>query len=170
MQVPATSPAARRYIISFSCTGAFDIEAAARPSLHSAFNSCGTPCQKTDSIASPDAVGCFPSAQGRQWVRLEVLGQSFMMHQIRRMVGMALSEFRGAAPTGCLQLALDPKRTLDVRSRSSTPPPSGLLLPFRSRSARARLCGMQRPDLRRRRHAAMPMTTLHVTCFYPNRV
>ncbi len=32
VQVLATSPAARRYIISFSCTGAFDIEAAAHPS------------------------------------------------------------------------------------------------------------------------------------------
>ncbi len=74
----------------------------------------------------------FPSAQGQQWVRLEVLGQSFMMHQIRRMVGMALSEFRGAAPTGCLQLALHPKRTLHVRPRSPMPPPppSGLLLPL----------------------------------------
>ena len=55
--------------------------------------------------------------QGRQWVRLEVVGQSFMMHQIRRMVGMALAEFRGAAPPGSLELALNAQRVMDVRSR-----------------------------------------------------
>jgi tRNA pseudouridine38-40 synthase len=43
---------------------------------------------------------------GTQWVRTVVIGQSFMLHQIRKMIGMALAEFRGIAPEGCLKYAL----------------------------------------------------------------
>lgn len=43
---------------------------------------------------------------GTKWVRTVVIGQSFMLHQIRKMIGMALAEFRGVAPEGCLKYAL----------------------------------------------------------------
>ena len=35
-----------------------------------------------------------------------VVGQSFMMHQIRKLVGLAVAEFRGVAPPGCIELAM----------------------------------------------------------------
>ena len=44
--------------------------------------------------------------QGQQWVRMVVVGQSFMMHQIRKLVGLAVAEFRGTAPPGCIELAM----------------------------------------------------------------
>jgi tRNA pseudouridine38-40 synthase len=43
---------------------------------------------------------------GTKWVRTVVIGQSFMLHQIRKMIGMALAEFRGVAPEGSLKYAL----------------------------------------------------------------
>lgn len=43
---------------------------------------------------------------GMPWVRMVVIGQSFILHQIRKMVGMALAEFRGVAPEGSLKYAL----------------------------------------------------------------
>lgn len=50
--------------------------------------------------------------QGQQWVRMVVLGQSFMLHQIRKLVGMAVAVMRGVAPPDALTLALDPARTV----------------------------------------------------------
>eukprot|EP00879_Flechtneria_rotunda_P024275 GHRR01025727.1.p1 GENE.GHRR01025727.1~~GHRR01025727.1.p1 ORF type:complete len:494 (+),score=222.50 GHRR01025727.1:219-1700(+) len=50
--------------------------------------------------------------KGQPWVKLVVLGQSFMLHQIRKMVGMAIAAVRGIAPAACLRLALDPDRDL----------------------------------------------------------
>mmetsp|Transcript_7541 Transcript_7541/g.22295 ORF Transcript_7541/g.22295 Transcript_7541/m.22295 type:complete len:555 (-) Transcript_7541:1169-2833(-) len=61
---------------------------------------------------------------GKQWVRIVLVGQSFMMHQIRKMVGMAVAEFRGEAPPGSLKLALSPQRTVEVPMA----PALGLLL------------------------------------------
>lgn len=48
--------------------------------------------------------------QGQQWVRMVVLGQSFMLHQIRKLVGTAVAVMRGDAPPECIQLALQPER------------------------------------------------------------
>ncbi|KAL3158514.1 hypothetical protein ABBQ38_010743 [Trebouxia sp. C0009 RCD-2024] len=50
--------------------------------------------------------------QGQQWVRIVIIGQSFMLHQIRKMVGMAVAIMRGDAPEGCIRTALQPKRTV----------------------------------------------------------
>ena len=51
-------------------------------------------------------------SQGQTWVRLVVLGQSFMLHQIRKMVGAALAVMRGTAPPDAIPLALSPARQL----------------------------------------------------------
>lgn len=52
--------------------------------------------------------------EGEQWVRLIVIGQSFMLHQIRKMVGMAVAEYKGIAPQGSLKLALKAKQQIVV--------------------------------------------------------
>jgi tRNA pseudouridine38-40 synthase len=43
---------------------------------------------------------------GAHWVRLVVVGQSFILHQIRKMVGTALAVARGVAPPGAIPAAL----------------------------------------------------------------
>ncbi len=50
--------------------------------------------------------------QGQQWVRMVVLGQSFMLHQIRKLVGTAVAVMRGDAPPDCIALALQPERSV----------------------------------------------------------
>jgi tRNA U38,U39,U40 pseudouridine synthase TruA len=60
-------------------------------------------------ILSFDCQGVF-DIQGEPWVRMVVIGQSFMLHQIRKMIGMAIAEFRGVAPSGCLKYALGSSR------------------------------------------------------------
>ena len=44
--------------------------------------------------------------EDENWVRLVVIGQSFMMHQIRKMVGMAVATYLGIAPPHCLTHAM----------------------------------------------------------------
>ena len=38
------------------------------------------------------------------------IGQAFMLHQIRKMVGMAGAMMRGDAPANCIRVALQPQR------------------------------------------------------------
>ena len=45
-------------------------------------------------------------------MRIVIIGQSFMLHQIRKMVGMAVAIMRGDAPEGCIRTALQPRRTV----------------------------------------------------------
>lgn len=52
--------------------------------------------------------------QGQTWVRMVVTGQSFMLHQIRKMVGVAIAIMRGVAPRNAIQLALDPCRDVNT--------------------------------------------------------
>ncbi|RMZ53221.1 hypothetical protein APUTEX25_005210, partial [Auxenochlorella protothecoides] len=56
-------------------------------------------------ILSFRCLGAFDIG-GKPWVRLVVVGQSFMLHQIRKMVGLAMAIYRGAAPADAISLAL----------------------------------------------------------------
>ena len=49
-----------------------------------------------------------------RWVSMVVVGQSFMLHQIRKMVGMALSVFRGIVPESALKWALKSRERYGV--------------------------------------------------------
>lgn len=51
---------------------------------------------------------------GEPWVRMTVLGQSFILHQIRKMVGMAIAEYKGIAPEGSLKYALKARQRIVV--------------------------------------------------------
>lgn len=58
---------------------------------------------------------CEPfEIEGEQWVRLVVIGQSFMLHQIRKMVGLAVAIMRGVAPPKCLAAALHPSKDINT--------------------------------------------------------
>ena len=61
---------------------------------------------------------------GQRWVRMVVFGQSFILHQIRKMVGTALAVFRGAAPEDAIASAL--RRDGDVATPMA--PELGLFL------------------------------------------
>jgi len=61
---------------------------------------------------------------GQRWVKLEVFGQSFILHQIRKMVGTAVAIFRGAAPEDAIASALS--READVATPMA--PELGLFL------------------------------------------
>ncbi|GIL60330.1 hypothetical protein Vafri_14959 [Volvox africanus] len=59
------------------------------------------------------------------YVRIVFVGCGFLMHQIRRMVGLALAVARRAAPPDCVRAALDPGRPFIT---VPTAPPTGLLM------------------------------------------
>ncbi|DBB17512.1 TPA: hypothetical protein ACH3X3_002579 [Trebouxia sp. C0006] len=62
-------------------------------------------------MLSCQCAGTF-EIQGQQWVRIVIIGQSFMLHQIRKMVGMAVAIMRGDAPANCIKIGLQPKRAV----------------------------------------------------------
>lgn len=62
---------------------------------------------------------------GVYYIAARVAGQSFILHQIRKMVGTALAIATGAAPPALLPLALHPRV---AGLATPTAPPGGLLL------------------------------------------
>ncbi|KAG2443127.1 hypothetical protein HYH02_009538 [Chlamydomonas schloesseri] len=72
------------------------------------------------------AQGPQAAAQGSEpYVRIVFIGTGFLMHQIRRMVGLALAVARKAAPPDCIRAALDPARP---HITPPTAPPTGLMM------------------------------------------
>lgn len=61
---------------------------------------------------------------GVEWIPTQVLGQSFLLHQIRKMISMAIDVARGAAPLEVMDMALDKKE----RVRVGIAPAQGLFL------------------------------------------
>ncbi|XP_068344363.1 uncharacterized protein [Pyrus communis] len=64
------------------------------------------------------------TVEAMEFVKCEVVGQSFMLHQIRKMIGLAVAIFRGCAPESLLERALQK----DVNINVPTAPEVGLYL------------------------------------------
>ncbi|XP_057862544.2 tRNA pseudouridine synthase 1 isoform X1 [Cryptomeria japonica] len=74
-------------------------------------------------ILSFEASDIF-TIDGMDFVRCVVMGQSFMLHQIRKMMGLAVAVMRGCAPESIIATAL----RKDVRMNVPTAPELGLFL------------------------------------------
>ncbi|KAH7523450.1 hypothetical protein FEM48_Zijuj06G0012300 [Ziziphus jujuba var. spinosa] len=64
------------------------------------------------------------TVEGIEFVKCEVVGQSFMLHQIRKMIGLAVAIMRHCAPESLLEKALQK----DVNMNVPTAPEVGLYL------------------------------------------
>ncbi|KAG2698237.1 hypothetical protein I3760_07G141200 [Carya illinoinensis] len=64
------------------------------------------------------------TVQGMEFVKCEVVGQSFMLHQIRKMIGLAVAIMRDCAPESLIEKALQK----DVNINVPTAPEVGLYL------------------------------------------
>ncbi|XVF83049.1 hypothetical protein PTKIN_Ptkin16aG0101200 [Pterospermum kingtungense] len=64
------------------------------------------------------------TVEGIDFVKCEVVGQSFMLHQIRKMIGMAVAVMRNCAPESLIETAL----RKDVHINVPTAPEVGLYL------------------------------------------
>lgn len=64
------------------------------------------------------------TVEGIKFVKCEVVGQSFMLHQIRKMIGLAVAIMRNVAPESLLETAL----LKDVNINVPTAPEVGLYL------------------------------------------
>ena len=53
-------------------------------------------------------------ASAARWVHMRVHGQSFLLNQIRKMVGLAVAVYRGTAPVNAIELALEPNLDLST--------------------------------------------------------
>ncbi len=83
------------------------------------------PPASSSPTASPTTTTSAAPSTPEPYVRIVFIGTGFLMHQIRRMVGLALAVARKAAPPECIRAALDPgKRGLAV----PTAPPNGLMM------------------------------------------
>ncbi|XP_010266077.1 PREDICTED: tRNA pseudouridine synthase A, mitochondrial isoform X2 [Nelumbo nucifera] len=64
------------------------------------------------------------TVEGIDFVKCEVVGQSFMLHQIRKMVGLAVAVMRNCAPESLINIALQK----DININVPTAPEVGLYL------------------------------------------
>lgn len=80
---------------------------------------------------------------GLEWIPTQVLGQSFLLHQIRKMVSMALDVARGAVPLEFLDKAL----SKEVIIKINLAPPQGLFLEMSYYGGYNRRKGSQNTEL-----------------------
>jgi len=80
---------------------------------------------------------------GTEWIPTQVLGQSFLLHQIRKMVCMAIDVTRGAAPLETIPRALS--KSSDIRI--SPAPAQGLYLDMSFYHGYNRRSQQSNPDL-----------------------
>lgn len=80
---------------------------------------------------------------GTEWIPTQVLGQSFLLHQIRKMVCMAMDVTRGAAPLETLTRGLS--KSSDIRI--SPAPAQGLYLDMSFYNGYNRRSQQSNPDL-----------------------
>jgi hypothetical protein len=78
-----------------------------------------------------------------RWIRMEVHGQSFLLNQIRKMVGLALAVYRGSAPRNAVRLATDPTKDFGTPMA----PELGLLLRECCYASYNRAFGAEREEL-----------------------
>lgn len=64
------------------------------------------------------------AAAAVRWVRMDIHGQSFLLNQIRKMIGLAVAVYRGVAPRNGIEIATDPQRNFGTPMA----PELGLLL------------------------------------------
>ncbi|KAF4388180.1 hypothetical protein CsatB_007166 [Cannabis sativa] len=64
------------------------------------------------------------TVEGMEFVKCEVVGQSFMLHQIRKLIGLAVAVMRNCAPESLIEKALQK----DVNMNVPTAPEVGLYL------------------------------------------
>jgi tRNA pseudouridine38-40 synthase len=98
----------------------------------------------TRYILSFECAGTVTVA-GETWVRLVVVGQSFVLHQIRKMVGTALAVARGAAPPTAIADAL--RKDADVATPMA--PELGLFLDETVYASYNKTWGAPRGEIRR---------------------
>ncbi|KAK9129342.1 hypothetical protein Sjap_009829 [Stephania japonica] len=92
------------------------------------FHNCTTRTKAEDPsarryIVSFDA-NVVVNVEGMDFVKCEVVGQSFMLHQIRKMIGLAVAVMRNCAPESLIDTAL----RQDVNITVPTAPEVGLYL------------------------------------------
>ena len=66
------------------------------------------------AAATPTCPDACRGLQGQDWLQIRIVGQSFMLHQIRKMVQLATAILRGTAPPECIPLALSPTRDIPI--------------------------------------------------------
>lgn len=66
----------------------------------------------------------IPPGSALYYVPVEIIGQSFLLHQIRKMIGLALTVYHGHIPEESISVALCP----EVRLSTPLAPAEGLLL------------------------------------------
>ncbi|KAL8245744.1 hypothetical protein R6Q59_006960 [Mikania micrantha] len=92
------------------------------------FHNFTTRTKATDPSASRCIISFHANTtvivDGIEFVKCEVVGQSFMLHQIRKMVGVAVTIMRNCAPESLIEMALQ----RDAKINMPTAPEVGLYL------------------------------------------
>ncbi|KAM0037350.1 putative mitochondrial tRNA pseudouridine(27/28) synthase [Helianthus debilis subsp. tardiflorus] len=92
------------------------------------FHNFTTKMKATDPAANRNIISFHADTtvtiDGIEFVKCEVVGQSFMLHQIRKMIGVAVAVMRNCAPESLIETALRP----DVKINVPTAPEVGLYL------------------------------------------